>query len=58
MSEQIYKSPRKVAEEIKDYQHARFEAYMRMVDDGTLTRELGIAALHDEMESGIWEPGE
>lgn len=53
-----FKSPRKVEEEIKEYGRARFEAYMSMVDDGTLTRELGIAALRDEMESGIWTPGE
>lgn len=51
-----WKSPRKVEEELRDYQRNRFEAYMRMADDGVITRELGIAALRDEMESGIWEP--
>lgn len=51
-----WKSPRKVEEELRDYQRNRFEAYMRMADDGAITRELGIAALRDEMESGIWEP--
>lgn len=57
MSEQ-WKSPRKVEEEIKQYQRNRFEAYMMMADDGVITRALGIAALRDEMESGIWTPEE
>jgi hypothetical protein len=56
METQPFKSPRKVEEELRQYQRARFEAYMRMADDGTITRELGIAALRDEMESGIWTP--
>lgn len=53
---ETWKSPRKVAEEVRDYQRTRFEAYMRMADDGVITRELGIAAMRDEMESGIWTP--
>lgn len=56
METQPFKSPRKVAEELREYSHARFEAYMSMADDGTIPRALAIAALRDEMESGIWTP--
>lgn len=53
-----FKSPRKVEEELRDYARARFEAYMKLVDEGAVTLALGIAALRDESESGVWEPGE
>lgn len=51
-----WKSPRKVEEEIKVYQHNRFEAYMQMVDKGELPRAIGISAMYDDIESGIWKP--
>lgn len=51
-----WRSPRRVEVELRNYQRARFEAYMRMEDDGTITRALAISALRDEMESGIWTP--
>ena len=50
MEAQNWKSPRKVQEDIRDYQRKRFEDYMRMADEGTLSRELAIAALRDEVE--------
>jgi hypothetical protein len=53
MAEQ-WKSPRKVEEEIKQYQRDRFETYMQMSDDGVLERALAIIALREEIESGIW----
>lgn len=53
-----WKSPRRVNEEIVAYQRTRFEAYMTMEDNGILTRSLAIAALRDEVESGIWRPDE
>lgn len=53
-----FKSRRKIEEEIKQYQYDRFEAYMKLVDDGILTRELGFAALREELESGIFVPVE
>ena len=56
METQNWKSPRKVEEEIKQYQRERFEAYMKMADDGVLTQALGITALREELESGVWSP--
>lgn len=51
---ETYKSPRKVEEEIRAYKYKRFEDYMRMADDGTLTRELAIAAFKDEDTTLLW----
>lgn len=48
--EQTFKSPRKIEEEIRDYQCERFEAYMRMADEGKLSRELALTALREEMD--------
>ena len=45
-----WKSPRKVEEEMRDYNRQRFEQYMQMADDGTLTRALAIAAMREEQE--------
>jgi hypothetical protein len=41
---------RKVEEEIRLYQHKRFEDYMELADIRMLTRELAIAALREELE--------
>lgn len=49
MSE-TYKSPRKIAEEIRDYKRKRFEDYMGMVERGELSMELALIALKEEME--------
>jgi len=53
---ETWKSPRKVEEEIKQYQRDRFESYMKLEDDGHLTRALAIVALREELESNIWTP--
>jgi hypothetical protein len=53
-----YKSPRKVEEEIREYTHKRFEAYMMMVDDGTLTRAIALTAFQDEVDYYFWNNGE
>lgn len=50
MSE-TWKSPRKVEEEIKQYQIDRFERQMQMVDEGKLPRELALIALREEFEN-------
>jgi hypothetical protein len=44
-----WKSPRKVAEEIRDYQRKRFEDYMQMEDRGEISRALAITALQEEL---------
>lgn len=46
----LWKSPRKVEEEIRDYQRKRFEDYMELADIGMLTRALAISALREELE--------
>ena len=56
MSE-VWKSPRKVEEELREYKLKRFEAYMTMEDNGVLTRELALAAFRDELDYGIFIPG-
>ncbi len=53
---ETWKSPRKVDEEVRQYKHDRFERYMQMADDGTLTRALAIAAFSEEIEGIIWTP--
>lgn len=50
---EVWKSPRKVEEEMRDYNRQRFEQYMQMADDGTLTRALAIAAMREEQEFRI-----
>ena len=55
MSE-VWKSPRKIEEEIKEYRRKRFETYMGMADRGEISRELEIQALKEEDEAGIWVP--
>lgn len=50
MAEQ-WKSPRKVEEEVRQYQIERFERQMQMVDRGELSRELAIVALKEEFEN-------
>jgi len=56
MAEKIWKSPRKVDEEVREYKRRRFESYMQMVDDGVFDRALGIAALRQELDNIIWTP--
>lgn len=48
--EELWKSPRKVEEEIRQYQHKRFEDYMEMADIGLISRQLAIQAMRDEVE--------
>lgn len=50
VSNEQWKSPRKVEEEIRDYQRKRFDDYMEMVDVGLISRELAVRALRDEVE--------
>lgn len=50
VSNEQWKSPRKVEEEIHDYQRKRFEDYMEMADIGLISRELAVRALRDEVE--------
>ena len=58
MAEKVWKSPRKVAEEVRAYKHKRFEDYMLMEDDGLLERDVAISALRNEIEASheIWTP--
>jgi hypothetical protein len=49
-TEDNWKSPRKIAEEIRDYQRKRFEDYMELADIGLISRELAIQALKNECE--------
>ncbi len=51
---EAWKSPRKIEEEIKQYRRDRFEVYMQAVDRGELTRELAIAAFHEEDSVILW----
>jgi hypothetical protein len=51
---ETWKSPRKVEEEIKEYKRNRFETYMKMADDGELTRELALAAFAEEDSYLMW----
>lgn len=51
---EIYKSPRKVEEEIKNYRYGRFEMWLSMADNGEITRELAIAAFRDEDTVLLW----
>ena len=53
MSE-VYKSPRKVEEEIKQYRYGRFEMWLGMADNGEITRELALAAFRDEDSVLLW----
>lgn len=53
-----WKSPRSVEEDIQLYLRKRFEDYLQLEDDGTLTRELAIAALREEMEYNLFSTGE
>ena len=50
VSNEQWKSPRKVEEEIRDYQRKRFEDYMELADVGLISRELAVRALRDEVE--------
>lgn len=45
-----WKSPRKIAEEERDYKRQRFEWYMVEADEGRLPREIAIRALREEIE--------
>ena len=45
-----WKSPRKIDEEIRNYQRKRFEDYMSMADLRIISRELAIQAMRDEVE--------
>ena len=46
----VWKSPRKIEEEIRDYQRNRFEGYMSMADFGIISREMAIRAMYNEVE--------
>lgn len=50
MSE-VWKSDRKIQEEIRDYKRSRFEWYMHEEDEGRLSREMAISALREELEN-------
>lgn len=49
-TESTWKSPRKIEEEIRDYQRHRFEGYMELADVGLISREMAIRAMQDEIE--------
>lgn len=46
---ETWKSPRKIAEEERDYKRTRFEWYMQQADEGKMSRELAIRALREEI---------
>lgn len=51
MTEQaIFKSPRAIEEDERQYKYRRFESYMQMSDQGKLTRALALAAFSDECD--------
>ncbi len=52
MSE-VFKSKRKVEEEVREYKFKRFEDYMVMADEGKLERALAIVAFSEELEHTI-----
>lgn len=49
-----WKSPRKIEEEIHDYQRDKFEKYMQREDRGELTRALAIAALRADIAGTVY----
>lgn len=46
-----WKSPRKVEEEVRQYQRDRFEHYMTQEDLGLISRDMAIVALMSEIVS-------
>ena len=49
-TQDTWKSPRKIDEEIRLYQRKRFEDYMSMADIGLISREMAIRAMRNEVE--------
>jgi len=49
-----WKSPRKIEEEIREYQRHRFEHHMSREDRGELNRALAIAALREEIACTVY----
>ena len=45
-----WQSPRKIEEDRKQYLRKRFEYFMSLVDDGTLSEEEAIDTLRSEIE--------
>ena len=50
MSE-VWKSPRKINEEINKYKRDRFEWYMTEADEGRIPRAIALTALSEELEN-------
>lgn len=49
MTQETYISPRQQGVNERTYLHKRFEAWMKLEDNGTLTREQAIETLRDEL---------
>lgn len=47
---EVWKSPRKIEEEVREYKHKRFEDYMLLADEGKLPRALALTAFREELE--------
>lgn len=47
---EVWKSPRKIQEELNEYCMKRFEDYMQMADRGEIERDLACVALREEIE--------
>lgn len=48
---EVWKSPRKIEEEVRNYKRERFEHHMTEADEGRVTREMAIKALEQELEN-------
>lgn len=47
---EVWKSPRVIEQDIKQYKYKKFEDYMTMADNGELSRQLAITAFREEIE--------
>lgn len=50
---EVWRSPRAIEADIRDYLRKRFEDYMCMEDRGDLSRGLAISALREEMNYAL-----
>ena len=48
-----WKSPRKIEEEVRQYQRDRFEHYMTQEDLGLISRDMAIVALRSEIANTV-----
>jgi hypothetical protein len=48
---EVWKSPRKIEEEIKQYKIDRFERQMQLVDRGDIPRAIALTALAEEFDN-------